>query len=90
MTVSLQWFPKWVSWDDTEQSDGGAPVLGLLRIWSIPSLPFLPGLLWLRVIASDRALSMSQIEVQYLNTVQTNYWLNWIVRNRTVWLFNCV
>ena len=36
---------------------------------SIPSLPLLTGPLLYRVIASDRALSMDQIELFYISTV---------------------
>ena len=65
---------------DTKQSDGEVPVM--LELWgmqSTPSLPLLPGLLWLWVVAPDRALSLGQIE---LNSV---IMLNWIV-----FTFNCV
>ena len=49
---------------DTKQSDGEAPVmLKFWEMWSIPSLPLLPGPLWPRVVAPDRVLSMSQIEL---------------------------
>ena len=44
---------------DTKQSDGEVPVI--LRLWrmqSTPSLPLLPGPLWLRMVAPDRVLSM--------------------------------
>ena len=52
---------------------------------SNPSLPSLPGLLWPRVVAPDRVLSMGQIK---LNCVLM---LNWIVWNKTVfWHWNCV
>ena len=44
---------------DTKQSDGEVPVmLEFWRIRSDPSLPSLPGPLWPRVVAHDRALSM--------------------------------
>ena len=44
---------------DTKQSDGEVPVmLGIGGIQSTPSLPLLPGPLWSRVVAPDRALSM--------------------------------
>ena len=43
---------------DIKQSDGDA-----LRKQSTPSLPSLPGPLWPRVVASDRVLSMGQIEL---------------------------
>ena len=32
-------------------------------MWSVPSLPLLPGLLWPEVMAPDRVLSMGQIEL---------------------------
>ena len=32
-------------------------------MWSTPSLPSLPGQLWLGVVAPNRALSMGQIEL---------------------------
>ena len=44
---------------DTKQSDGEVPVM--LELWgmqSTPSLPLLPGPLWLGMVALDRALSM--------------------------------
>ena len=44
---------------DTKQSDGEAPVmLELWGMWSTPSLSLLPGPLWPRMVATDRALSM--------------------------------
>ena len=49
---------------DIKHSDGEAPVM--LEFWemrSIPLLLLLPGLLWPRVIAPDRLLSMGQIEL---------------------------
>ena len=49
---------------NTKQSDGEAP--RMLELWgmqSTPSLPSLPGLLWPRVVALDRFLSMGQIEL---------------------------
>ena len=53
-------------------------------MWSTPSLPSLPGPLWSGVVAPDRVLSMSQIE---LNCVLM---LNWIVWNRTVYMYKNV
>ena len=41
----------------------------MLELWgmrSTPSLPSLPGQLWPGVVASDRVLSMSQIELNFL------------------------
>ena len=64
----------------TKQSDAEVPgILKLWGMWSTPSLPSLPGPLWPGMVASDRVLSMGQIE---LNRVLM---LNWIVWNRTVW-----
>ena len=43
---------------DTKQSDGESPVmLGLWGMWSTPSLPLLPGPLWVGMVTPDRALS---------------------------------
>ena len=59
---------------DTKQSDGDTPIMP--EFWgmqSTPSLPSLPGPLCPGVVAPDRVLSMGQIE---LNCVIT---LNWIV-----------
>ena len=69
-----------VSWYDTKQSDGEAPEFwGML---SSSSLPLLLGQLWSGLVAPDRALSMGQIE---LNSVFT---LNWIIWNRTVFVYS--
>ena len=38
-------------------------MLELWGMWSTSSLPSLPGLLWPRVVAPDRVLSMGQIEL---------------------------
>ena len=65
----------------TKQSDGEAPLM--LELWemrSTPLLPSLPGPLWHGVVAPDRVLSMSPIE---LNCVLM---LNWIVWNGTVYM----
>ena len=44
---------------DTKSCDGEVPVLlGLLGMWSTPSLPLLPSPLWPRMVAPDRALTM--------------------------------
>ena len=48
----------------TKQSDGKVPVI--LELWgkrSTSSLPSHPGPLWSGVVASDRVLSMGQIEL---------------------------
>ena len=52
-----------------------------------PSLPSLLGSFSPGVVALERVLSMSQIEVRHLNCVLM---LNWIVWNRTAFTFNCV
>ena len=42
-------------------------MLELWGIWSTPTLPLLPGPLWPRVVAPERALSTSEIELtEYL------------------------
>ena len=52
---------------DTIQSDGEVPVmLERWGMWSTTSLPSLPDQLWLGVVAPDRDLSMSQIEVNFI------------------------
>ena len=81
LTESLQrgTLPKECPKYDTKQFDGVVPVM--LELWgmqSTPSLPSLPGLLWLREVALDRVLYMGQIE---LNCVLMQ---NWIAQNRTV------
>ena len=48
---------------DSKQSDGDAPVLELLGMWSNPSLPSLSGPLWPGVAEPDRAMSMGQIDI---------------------------
>ena len=67
---------------DTKQSDGDVPVmLELWGIWNTPSLPSLPGPLWLGVVVPDRVLSMGQMELN------CELLLNWIAWNRTVLTF---
>ena len=49
---------------DIKQSNSEARVmLELWGMWSIPSLPLLPGPLWLGVVTPDRVLSVDQIEL---------------------------
>ena len=62
----------------------------LWGMWSISSLMLQTGPLWSRVVTLDRVLSMDQINLWHLNSVQTNDMLEWINRNRTVLSFNCV
>ena len=72
---------KWSGYD-TKRSY--SKVLVMLELWgmqSTPLLPLIPGPLWPRVVAPDRVLSISQIE---LNSVLM---LNWIVWNRTVHMY---
>ena len=55
---------KQVSGYDTKQSD--CDVSQVTELWEMgitASFPSLPGPLWLVVVASDRALSMGQIEL---------------------------
>ena len=50
--------------DDTKQSDDEvSAMLELWGMWSTPSLPLLSGPLWSRVVASDKVLSIDQIEL---------------------------
>ena len=57
-------FPNECPEYDTKQSDGEALVmLELGGMWSTPSLPLLPGLLWPRVVAPGKVLSMGQIDL---------------------------
>ena len=55
--------PNTCSGYDTIQSDGEAPILEPWGMKSTPSLALLPGPFWLGVVASDRVLSMDQIEL---------------------------
>ena len=53
-----------MSWYDTNQSKGEAPViLKICGMQSTPSLLLLPGPLWFGVVTPDRVLSMGQIEL---------------------------
>ena len=56
-------------------------MLELWRMRSMPSLPSLPGSLWHGMVATNRVLSMGQIELQCI------LMLNWIAWNRTVLIF---
>ena len=67
LTASLQRgktsFNKWSRYD-TKQSDDETPIM--LEFWEMQgttSLPSLPDLLWLGVVAPDRILSMGQIKL---------------------------
>ena len=71
-----------------KQSDGEAPViLELWGMWSTPSLLLLPGPLWPRVEAPDRALSIGRIELTFKLCASKCIMINWIVWNRTVFTF---
>ena len=48
---------------NTKQCDGEAPVLNLWGMWSTLSLPLFSGPLWPGVVAFNRVLPMSQIEL---------------------------
>ena len=54
---------------DTKPGEGEAPVLELWGVWSTPSLPLLPVLLWPNMILHVRVASMGQIELFILETV---------------------
>ena len=69
----------------TKQSDSEAPIMQeLWRMQSTLLLTLFLGPLWLGEVTPDKVRSMGQIE---LNCVLM---LNWIVWNRTVFIFNCV
>ena len=68
---------------DPKQTNGEASVM--LELWgmqSTPSMPSLPGPLWLGVVATDRVLSVGQKELN-CNYAKLNY------LNLTVFTFNC-
>ena len=70
---------------DAKRSDSEVPVM--MEIWGMRSTPLLtslPGPLMPGAVASDRVLSIGQIE---LNCILM---LNWIVCNKTALTFNCV
>ena len=52
---------NWVSWYDSKKAGWEAPVLEFWRIWSIPSLTFLPGPFLSGVGALDKILSVDQM-----------------------------
>ena len=47
---------------DIKPSDSEAPALEISGMWSISSMPLLPGSIWPGVVAPDWVLSMGQIE----------------------------
>ena len=49
--------------DQPKQSDGEAPAMELCGMQITPSLPSLPGLLWLGVVTHEWVLSIGQIEL---------------------------
>ena len=70
---------------DSKQSDGEVTVM--MELWGMrrtPSLPSLPGPLWLGMVAPDRVLSKDQKELN------CELVLNWIVWNRIVFTVYCV
>ena len=84
-------YTDWISADGLSPSCSKCPeydiktsdsaVLVMLELWgmlSTPSLLSLPGPLWLRIVAPDRALSMGQIELSIV------LMLTWTVWNRTI------
>ena len=54
--------PNECSGYDIKPSDGEALALEIWGMKSNPSLPLLPGLVWLGVVAPNRVLSMVKIE----------------------------
>ena len=70
---------------DTKQSNGVAPLrLELRGMRSNHSLTSFLGPLWPGVVAPDRVLSISQIEINCV------LMLNWIAWNKPIFRFNCV
>ena len=76
--IEKQSNPNWPQ-SDTKLSDGEASVLEHWWMWSTPSLPLLPGPLWLKMVIPVRAPSTGQIEIfnclvylKLFNCVQTN------------------
>ena len=67
---------------DTKRSDGEVPVMQeLWETQSTSSMPSLPGLLWLGVVATDRVLSTAQIEQNPVLMINWHFW------NRTVYMY---
>ena len=86
--ISAEWYesPNECPAYDPKQSDGEAPVM--LKLWgmrSTLSLPLLPGPLWPGEVASDRVLSMCQIEPNCNYTK-----LNFLKLTCFFFPFNCV
>ena len=48
---------------DTKPTDGKIPIMELLGMWSIFSLPLLPSPLWLDVVAPFRVSSIGKTEL---------------------------
>ena len=95
--------PQRVSRYDMKQSQGEVIVMLELReMRSTLSFPSLPGPLWPSMVALDRVLSMDQIELNCVLTLNWIVWnrtvfdietvltLNWIVSNRTILTINCL
>ena len=61
-------------------------MLEIRGMQNTPLLPSVPGSLWPGVVAPERVLLMDQT-FWHLNNV---FMLNWIVWNKTVFIFNCV
>ena len=77
---------------DSKLSDGEVPVLELSGMWSTLSLPLVPGSLWPSVISPDSVLFIGKKNCLTFKQC-ANKWLiliNWIVRYRIVWSFNCM
>ena len=61
-------FKNFLPWDKRKTTVNNSKTVRELRgIWSTPSLPSLPCPLCFRMVASDRVLSMGQIELWHLN-----------------------
>ena len=70
---------------DTKQSDSEVPImLGLWGKRSTPSLPSLPGPLWLGVVALDIGPINGLNRTNGILMLNWIVWLNWIAWNRNV------
>ena len=79
-------------YDTKPSNDEASVMLELWGMWSTLLLPSLPSPLWPGVIALDRILSMGQIEINFIITLNWIMFLhlteclNWVIMlNWTVW-----
>ena len=66
-------FQKMISWLWHQiVSDGKNPVLQILRVWSIPTMPLLPGPQWFRIVIPVKVSSMGRMNLikNYLYSIR--------------------